>query len=433
MSRAHQAFYASLYRQAAAEGITILAATGDSGAAACHAGSSTEPVSTGYGVNALASTPWNTSIGAAAFEPASTSTTTDSTTPSVKIPALTPWQPVTTANNFYATGGGASRLYSTPAWQSAQGVPTGQSTSTTSSATHARFLPDLTLPTAFSSTGVQGLAFCFAGDTGTNGCRLVAAGGSSVAASLFAGVAATLAQKYGPQGNLAPNLYAVSRYDVSLLSSAKTKSSTSFTDITTGSTKLPCLSGTPGCSAFAEIGYDAAAGYDMASGLGSVNVETLIESWAKPQAIGTAPATVTMTTVGGSTYNPSATIPLAAKVISGSGGTVPTGTVQFYDETVGANTGTPVTLTAAGIATYSETGQFTDGSHNIAAIYSGDATYASAESDPITFDIQPSATALTVTPSSTAPIGGATITVTGVLTSTDPRRDRPHRPPHRQP
>jgi subtilase family serine protease len=117
MSPAHQAFYAAVYAQAAAEGIAIVAATGDSGAAACHSPLDPNPVSSGWGVNGLASTPWNTAVGAVGF-------TADGR-------ALTAWQspsapesiPTPTAALAYATGGGASTIYATPAWQSAAGVP----------------------------------------------------------------------------------------------------------------------------------------------------------------------------------------------------------------------------------------------------------------------------------------------------------------------
>ena len=44
LSPAHQAFYSALYQQAAAEGISIIAASGDSGAAACTPAGGTAPV-----------------------------------------------------------------------------------------------------------------------------------------------------------------------------------------------------------------------------------------------------------------------------------------------------------------------------------------------------------------------------------------------------
>ena len=401
MSAAHLAFYAALYRQAAAEGIAVIAATGDRGAAACHTADG-GLVSTGLNVNGLASTPWNTAVGAVAF-------TADAS-------ALAGWQPATVADAAYATGGGASRLYAAPDWQSAVGMPVSDPAS---SSLHHRFLPDVSLPTAVS--GGRGLAFCFSGDTAVHGCRLVSGGGSAASAAIFSGIAALLAQKYGPQGNLAPNLYALRRAD------SGTRSA--FVDVTEGGARLPCVIGSPDCGVSGEnagrIGFNAGEGYDLVSGLGSVNAAVLVRNWTSPQDTGTSPATVEMTSLGNVTYNPSATIVLSAKVISGSGGSVPTGTIQFVDESTGGNTGSPVTMAADGTASYSESGQFTDGGHNIAAKYSGDSTYAAAESQPITIEIQPSSTTLVVTPSTTTPGGGSTITVTGTVTSTNPGSSAP--------
>ncbi len=404
MSSAHQAFYAALYRQAAAQGMAIVAATGDSGAAACHGPLDSSPVSSGFGVNALASTPWNTAVGSVAFLSEET--------------ALTPWQ--TSASDLadgkpaYASAGGSSRFYAAPGWQAAEGVPAHDSASG-----QYRVLPDIALPTATNSAGSDGLAFCYSGELLDAGCRLMSGGGSAASAAMFAGVAALLAQKYGPQGNLAPALYALSRLEAKEPSNIH-PDARAFTDITAGSAQLPCVPGSMDCSGLGLIGFSAATGYDLASGLGSVRAQIMVEEWPKAQATGTAPAVVEMTTVGGITYNPSANISLTAKVLSGSGGTVPTGTVQFYDETSSANTGTPVTLASDGTATYTEDGQFSVGGHNIAAVYSGDSTYAAGESQPITINIQPSATSLVVTPSTTSPTGGSTITVTGVVTATNP-------------
>ena len=430
LSAAHQAFYAALFRQAAAEGIAIVSATGDSGAAACHSPLDANPVASGWGVNALASTPWNTAVGAVAFAAGGSE--------------LTGWQPSsaepsTAVEPAYATGGGASSIYATPEWQSAAGLPASDpelaaALSSSVAPAHHRYLPDVSLPTAAyagdGTSGIRGLAFCFAGDSGGGGCHAVSAGGSAASAALFSGVAALLAQKYGPQGNLAPNLYALSRRpQTSTAGSPAEKSTQAFVDITTGGSILSCVPGTSNCADSGNgkgaIGFNSAAGYDLATGLGSIHAEALVETWASPAAVGTAAVTVEMTTAGGVTYNPSAIIALSARVLSGSGGSVPTGTVQFYDETVRANTGSPVTLDASGNATYSESGQFTVGGHNIEAIYSGDSTYESAESQPVTINIQPSPTSLVVAPSTTTPIGGATITVTGTVTSSNPGNSPP--------
>ena len=425
MSAARQAFYAAIYAQASAEGIAIIAATGDSGGAACHSPLDTKPVANGLGVNGIASTPWNTAVGAVAFTPDGS--------------RLTGWQPSSPADPAYATGGGFSSIYSTPLWQAAIGLPANDPVpagSANSATAHHRYLPDLSLPTASitgnGQKGIGGLAFCFAGETGdpNDGCRLVSAGGSAASAALFSGIAALLAEKYGPQGNLAPNLYAISRIDQAARTDLKSGNiSQVFADVTSGGAKLRCLPGSSGCTDNGDgtysIGFSSTAGFDLATGLGSVNAQALVDAWTIPYATGTAAVTVEMTTLGGVTYNPSAIIALSAEVISGSGGTVPTGTVQFYDETVGANTGTPVTLDASGDASYSESGEFTVGGHNIAAKYSGDSTYEAAESQPVTINIQPSPTSLTVAPSSTAPAGGSTITVTGTVTATNPGNSPP--------
>src|SRR6185437_17021911 len=112
LSSAHQAFYAALYRQAAAQGISIVAASGDSGPAACHAPASTAEVTTGYAVNALAATPWNTAIGAAALS-------SQAASGSQPASGLSAWSPVNPADPAFATGGGRSTSYTRPTWQPA--------------------------------------------------------------------------------------------------------------------------------------------------------------------------------------------------------------------------------------------------------------------------------------------------------------------------
>src|SRR5437762_2470557 len=205
LSEAHQAFYGALYRQAAAEGISVIAASGDSGPSACHTAGAERSVTGGYGVNGLASTPWNTAVGAAALGEGAASSGGDS-----GGDTLAGWSPRGSADPAYAGGGGGSAFYSAPAWQPLPahpltGVPGG----------YARLLPDVVLPTAIDSGVNRGMAFCMADRaataTGADTCNAVRAGGSAAAAALFAGIAAIIEEKNGPQGNLAPRLYALSR------------------------------------------------------------------------------------------------------------------------------------------------------------------------------------------------------------------------------
>jgi len=69
------------------------------------------------------------------------------------------------------------------------------------------------------------------------------------------------------QGNVNPGLYII----------ASTVPNT-FHDIANGANWLPCQSGSPGCSN-GVIGYTAARGYDLATGLGSVDVFKLLTAW----------------------------------------------------------------------------------------------------------------------------------------------------------
>jgi subtilase family serine protease len=366
VSESHQAFYAALYRQASAQGIAAIAATGDSGAAACHAAGVSVPVTTGYSVNALAATPWNTAIGAAAFSARDAS-------------EFAAWSPINAADPAYATGGGRSATYSVPAWQA------GLAGTTT-----ARLLPDFTLPTALDSALSRGVAFCFSASASTSGCSLVSAGGSGAAAAIFAGVSAAIAQQNGPQGNLTPRLYALrSRAEV-------------FNDVQAGTARLACAAGSQGCDASGTIGYDAATGYDLASGLGVPDASALLKAWPD---VGATSSTVNLSvspTQSNDTYNPQAPITLTATV-SGTAGT-PTGSVDFLDQKTGSNlNSTPVTLDSSGAASLPVHGTMPQGGNTIIAKYSGDTTYAANNSTGLTVNIQPSTTTTTVTPATTTP------------------------------
>ena len=408
LSPAHASFYATVDAVAAAEGMAVIAASGDHGAMEC--GSAT-------GVNALASTPWNLAVGAAVLSAGS-----DGSMP------VSGWEPQSAANPALATGGGISALHATPQWQSAQGMPSGDPGQASGSAVgHHRYLPDLVLP-----AGSSGAVFCLSGADLAASCRAVSASGSAIAAATMAGLAARIDAAHGAQGNLAPNLYRLARMDSATSpqgSSANDSSSAVapvFADVTTGGNRLYCTAS--GCGAQAvdgRMGYAAAAGFDLATGLGTVHASALLAQWTRPDATGTELAQVLMTNQNGLTYNPSADIPLTAKVTSLSGGAVPTGTIQFYDQTSQQNAGSPVTLASDGTATYTEPAQFTIGGHNIEAIYSGDSTYASATSQPVTFNIQPSATSLVIAPSTTTPAAGAAITVTGTVTASNPGNSPP--------
>jgi subtilase family serine protease len=376
LSESHQAFYAALYRQASAQGIAAIAATGDSGAAACHAAGVDVPVTTGYAVNALAATPWNTAVGAAASSTAGS--------------GFAAWSPVNAADPSYATGGGQSATYALPAWQSGLASSTWRS------------LPDLTLPTAVDSALSRGVAFCFSASASDSGCSLMRAGGSGAAAAIFAGVSAAIAQQNGPQGNLAPRLYALRSRDGV------------FNDVQTGTARLACAAGSQGCDASGTLGYEAATGFDLASGLGVPDAAALLKAWP---ALGATSSTVDLTvspTQSSNTYNPQTSITLTATV-SGIAGT-PTGSVDFFNQKTGSNLNSlPYSLDSGGAASITVQGAMPQGGNSIVAKYSGDATYAAKDSATLTVNIQPSSTTSTVTPATTTPKVGTAFNVTATI------------------
>jgi hypothetical protein len=380
LGEVHRAFYAALYRQASAEGISIVSAAGDSGAAACHIASASSEITSGYAVNALASTPWNTAIGASALAGSATT--------------LTAW-----SQSANAGGGGASALYQQPAWQTDLKVSqTG------------RLLPDLALPTGINTATSRGLAFCFNESSTADTCTLMRSGGSSAAAAIFAGISAVLAEKYGPQGNLAPRLYALSQQ------------SGIFSDITQGDARLACTPGTSGCDTTGldttgRIGYSAASGYDLATGLGSVNAEALIQAW--PQAAtGTKPVTITLTAspTALTPGMPEAFTAVLAPAAGSTGNDNITGTVSFYDGTTLLGSATVNSYAA----TLSSITLDASKSHVITAVYSGDSTWAPVTSAPLSLvaNLLPDTVTLVATPTAPGPGQSVTFTVTVAPTTT---------------
>lgn len=401
LSEAHQDFYAALYRQAAAEGVAVAAAAGDSGAAACHAAGSDARVSSGYGVNALASTPWNTAVGVAAF---------GSGGPVQGVSALTGWSPAGSADPAYAGGGGSSRLYGAPAWQPAStkaltSTVAGAEISAAGLTAGHRLLPDLALPTAIDSGVNPGLAFCLSGTKAASGCTLVRAGGSSASAALFGGIAALVAEQYGPQGNLAPGLYALRI------------ASGVYEDVDQGSAQLRCEAGSSGCGSEEQIGFAAATGYDLATGLGAVNAQKLLKAWPDA-ATGTAAASVTWTTIS-QTIGTASSLTLTVKVSSASATatTVPTGTVLFSDATSSMSLGTATLSNGTATATI-PTGTFAAGTHEIQATYSGDTVYGTATSSQIAITVKDSVSVVLTSNLATA-ISQQSVVLTATVTPID--------------
>jgi len=246
MGSAEQAFYKNLWAQAAAQGITSVVASGDSGPAGCNGGQ--EGAGSGRAVSGLASTPYNVAVGGTELEEGSGCYWNGAAALGY-IPERA-WNEsagVPGGSGLWATGGGTSSLYPKPGWQVAPGVPCN------GSQYQYRCMPDVALAAAFHHDG-------YLIETG-GGPQVT--GGTSCSTPAFAGVMALVVQGAGRQGNANPALYR--------LGSAQYRGTgrAVFHDITAGAS---CVPGTQG--------YDARPGYDLATGLGSVDAEALVGAWS---------------------------------------------------------------------------------------------------------------------------------------------------------
>jgi subtilase family serine protease len=248
-------FWSTLWAQAAAQGITAFVSSGDSGAAGCDPSGAVS--GTGLGVNGLSSTPNNVSVGGTEFNEGAgnfwspTNNAVDQSSVLSYIPEIA-WNEsgaVAGGSNLFATGGGASIIYAKPAFQAGPGVP----------ADGVRDIPDVSL----TSAGHDGYIIV-QGHT-ANASGLAAVGGTSAASPSFASLMALVVQKVGTaQGNANTVFY-------SLGQSQFGGGPAVYHDTTSGNNSVPGV-----------VGFNAGAGYDQATGWGSVDASTLVNSWPTP-------------------------------------------------------------------------------------------------------------------------------------------------------
>jgi hypothetical protein len=368
------ATYNQLLQMANAKGITVMSSSGDDGATDCDtSGVATE----GLTVDFPTSSPFVTSAGGTMFsgDVSNASTYWNSTNASNNSSAKTyipeqPWNETTASGALDAGGaggGGASGFFSKPAWQSGLGVPNDSS----------RDVPDVSLNAAAQHDGyvVCSQGSCTNGFLAANGQANVFGGTSFVAPSL-AGILALVEQHLGTGalGNIGPTLYG--------LASGPTASSI-FHDIIAGNNAVPCSQGTPNCPSGGSIGYNAATGYDLATGLGSLDVNMLVTNWASATPTGTGSTigagltTTAVTTTSQLCAVSTTTLPLTVTVAGSITGTMPTGTIQFLVDN--KPVGTPQPLVSGTLTFGLPTATITSGGHTVSAAYSGDGNYAGSK------------------------------------------------------
>jgi hypothetical protein len=115
-------------------------------------------------------------------------------------------------------------------------------------------------------------------------------GGTSVASSAMAGIMALVQQKSGAAQGLAnPALYQLAAKDDRASCNSNTVAngnSCTFYDVTVGTNAMACVAGSANCvvnTAGERLGvvsgYKATTGYDLATGLGSINAYNLVNAW----------------------------------------------------------------------------------------------------------------------------------------------------------
>ena len=311
-------------QEANAQGQTISAASGDDGAADCEVPTGNTPVKSatqGLAVDVPASIPEVTGVGGTEFTGdaagaisgsnagadapywAGTTGGVDLLSSALEYIPEMGWNDtaaeVAGTGGLSATGGGASTMFAKPTWQTVTGVP---------AASH-RYVPDVSVS---ASADHDGYLFCSqdyytgespeptscstSGSFRDSGGNLAVVGGTSASSQVFAGVLAIINQGTNSNGltNVNPTLY-------SLYVSAPG----AFHDIVTGDNIVPCTSGSTGCPTNApfQYGFSAGAGYDEVTGLGSLNLNTLITSWpgyAPAAGFGVSGSAISISAAGGS-------------------------------------------------------------------------------------------------------------------------------------
>lgn len=425
----------ALAEQAAAQGITFMASSGDAGAEACD-DPNTETVATQpIGVNLPAATPFTTAVGGTMFNEGSNdslywSTTNDSSNESSALGYIPEnvWNescksgacPSGATPNISAGGGGESTGnvaaggtfsgFPKPSWQAnVSGIP----------ADGARDVPDIALSAA---AGNDPYLLCFQSSCvpdAQNQVSFWAVGGTSASTPAFAGIMALVDQKMSMTSETDGARQGLANYVLYPLAAAQQAAKTDckasltpalaatsgcvFNDVTHGNNAVPGELNFGTSSAQ----YQAGTGYDQATGLGSMNVANLVNQWAASTFTPTT-TTLTLTPPSGKTLT---TIPHGSPVgvqiavaETSSPSTPGVGDVSLIasiapDGSTGTTGVQQFTLTSGSIS--STTTQLPGGTYTVSAHYAGASTptfLAPSDSTPGTpVTVLPEASTTTVT------------------------------------
>jgi subtilase family serine protease len=423
------AFYNSLWQQAAAQGITVMVSTGDNGSAGCDDFNTATASTQGLAVNGLASTPYNVAVGGTDFDQVNKWSTFWSATNSATgtsalgyIPEI-PWNQSCAqigltgcgANapqgslNIVAGSGGPSSTYSKPNWQlGVTGMPNDSH----------RDLPDVSLfaSSGFNGTGyiycqsdqtITGAAMCDISNINNGGLDFGIVGGTSASSPAFAGIMALVNQYEANnagtnrQGNANNVLYALAKKTAAGVFNDVTKGNSVLPTggVGVGTNSVPCQGGTLNCSSAVASAngvlvdpanakteaWTAGVGYDMATGLGSVNANNLASQWKTANATKTT-TTLTLSPVTGITHGTTENVSVNITVTPTSAAGSVSLIAKFTD---GTTQGLDQFTLASGKVVNGTTNSLPGGTYSVTAHYAGDGMNAPSDSAAVNMTVAP--------------------------------------------
>ncbi|MGH9759067.1 MAG: Ig-like domain repeat protein [Candidatus Acidiferrales bacterium] len=405
-TQADETTIASLAEQAAAQGITYMVATGDSGAEGCDNPNAETTAKGPVSVNILASSPFTVAVGGTEFaEGSKTASYWSAATNGIAETALS-YIPENVWNEscltgcgqngsgaIWAGGGGASILAKKPIWQaSVAGIP----------ADKARDLPDVSLTAAVHDAYLM----CIENSCQNN--EIVLVGGTSAASPSFAGIMALVRQKTGErQGQADYVLYRLAAQETLANCNASSqsglpKSTCMFNDVTLGNNAVP------GELNYGKVSaqYQATTGYDLATGLGSVNAANLVNNWTTARSVAST-VKLNVTPATGITHGNPVNFTIGVTPTPPATGT-PTGDVSLIAG-LGASPSSQTSegdfTLASGGSVSSSTNQLPGGTYNLTAHYEGDGIFVPGDSSPASITIAPEKSTTTLVVLNGSPTG----------------------------
>jgi len=439
------AFDQFIAEQAAAQGITVVVSTGDNGSAGCDPDADPLASTDGLNISGTASTPFNVAVGGTDFDDATnpstfwTATNIGTGLLSAKsyIPEI-PWNDTCAAAatignvtgvcssvdqsglDLVAGSGGPSAVYPKPPFQTLVTTPNDS----------ARDIPDVSLFASVNSSSNHFYIICLADSALQNGqpCSLTpplnfsGVGGTSASTPAFAGIMALVNQsevtagrlKAGEgQGNANYVLYSLAASQATSPGNAVCNSNGAtppaaacvFNDVTKGNNSVACDASAFGCSVTASgatgllledpvppytanaPGWTATAGYDLATGLGSVNVTKLVAGWGTA-VTNFAQSTTAITAPASVNIQHGANVNFAVAVSQVSGTVTPTGDVSLIAK---PSTGPQQSVTGGTLLSNGTVALATNflpgGTYPVFAHYAGDGTFAASDSPDFTVTV----------------------------------------------